>query len=453
MKHISQSRGGRAITRAGPKERGPSMDLNEELRSLAEFVKNLNVTDEVAGGAFQNSTVLISRGDNTIILVGDDADKYTETVSSIYKAISERRIVSKKSVSDLIGDFFLRVLRGGDHKKNPNLAKQTDTGMQELKSALFEKPKNWDVQLIVEGLAPSGLPITIGQVHFLYLDEAPLSKLKDRIGDVVKRLGMKDADAIMVQLSNNLDVLRGKSVGLLSVNAVDDEAAIQLAKRKLQATVDAINFFASREPMGGWVFLPGDTMPQTELVLAICEDDRVTPSSRRAGPIRQIPLNQLASRKGFARVSGLLAKEAPTDLEEKILASLQWAGRAQVEARREEAFLLYAIALESLLLGRNTKTEISHRLAVRCAHLGGGPALADKKRVVKEILSLYETRSNIVHSGNFVVREEQLALMREYAVLTLFVIIDAPPFRSMTEDRELEEWFDTQLLSGGISPT
>jgi len=145
-------------------------------------------------------------------------------------------------------------------------------------------------------------------------------------------------------------------------------------------------------------------MPQREFVLAICEDS-ITPVFRQAGPLRQIPLNQVSRRKGFSRISELLSKESPTDLEDRILASVQWAGRAQVEPRREEAFLLYAIALESLLLGKDVKSEIAYRLAVRCAHIGGGPALEDKKRVVDQIQSLYDLRSKIVHSGNFLVSD------------------------------------------------
>src|SRR5580704_13011923 len=70
---------------------------------------------------------------------------------------------------------------------------------------------------------------------------------------------------------------------------------------------------------GGWLFLPGDAMPQAELVLAICEGNQITPSFRRAGPHLRIPLKRVASRKGFARVSEMLGKEAPTDLQERIL--------------------------------------------------------------------------------------------------------------------------------------
>jgi hypothetical protein len=194
-------------------------------------------------------------------------------------------------------------------------------------------------------------------------------------------------------------------------------------------------------------------MPQSELILAFCENGKLTPSFRQAGPHRKIPLNQIATRPGFARISELLLKESPTKLEDRILASVQWAGRAQVEPRREEAFILYAIALESLLLGKDVKTDIAYRLAVRCAHLVGGLALGDKKLVVDKVQSLYDLRSRIVHSGNFVVSEEQLRLISEYAVSTLLTVIDRDPFRNMREVMELETWLEARLLAGGTSPT
>lgn len=58
-----------------------------------------------------------------------------------------------------------------------------------------------------------------------------------------------------------------------------------------------------------------------------------------------------------------------------------------------------------------------------------------------------------MHSGNFVINDEDLELIREYAVLTIFIILDTEPFRSMGSVRQLEEWFDNQLLSGGFART
>jgi hypothetical protein len=385
-----------------------------------------------------------------VILVGEDADTYTDLAGSICETVAERRPVSKQAIKGLVDDFFMRALPNGDHTTNPNLGDQLSREADELKTALFDKPQDWEARLVVEGLAPSGLPCRVGNVQFQHLDDAGLAGLKEHVSVLIKNLQPRDVDSALTTMSNNLEVWRGKTIAVLSINAVDGEAAIQAAKRKLQITVDAINLFSPRESMGGWVFLPGDTMPQREFVLATCENS-ITPVFRSAGPRRKIPLSQISQRKGFARVSELLGKESPIDLEDRILASVQWAGRAQVEARPEEAFLLYAIALESLLLGRDVKTELTYRLAVRCAHIVGGPTLEDKKRVIDQIQSLYQLRSRIVHSGSFVVGEPQLALIRDYALLTVLLVVDRAPFDSMRTVKEFETWLENQVLSGGLS--
>jgi hypothetical protein len=165
--------------------------------------------------------------------------------------------VSRRAVSALVDDFFMRALKSGDHNQNPRLADQLAVEARDLKTALFEKPKNWEVHLIVEGLDPGDLPLTVGKVQFVYLDEASLSALKERMSSLVSLLAVHDSDAVGAQMSRNLEVLRGKIVGVLSVNAVDDEAAILAAKHKLQATIDAINFFAAREGMGGMALPSG----------------------------------------------------------------------------------------------------------------------------------------------------------------------------------------------------
>lgn len=388
------------------------MDLNEGLSAFSNFIETLRFEDQLKKDSFGDSLVLIQRGDRTVMLVGDDAVRYREITSAICSAVNERRPLSRRAISSLLDDFFMKMLGSGDGTQNPQLGEQLKTEARTLKQALFEKPKNWEVQLMVEGLSPIGLPVIVGRVEFRHLDQTSLVDLKNRVTGLVRDLNVKNSEAAAAHLESNLDVLRERVVGKLTVNAVDDEGAILAAKSELRSTLDALNFFAVHDNLGGWAFLPGDTIPQCEFILAICEDGRLTPSFRRVGPGVQIAIGQMGKRKGFSRVSEMLRAENPTDLEQRILASLQWAGRAQTENRREEAFLLYAIALESLLLARDTKTEIAQRLAIRCAQLGGGPTLNDKKLVVEQILSLYQIRSDIVHSGNILVREDELGLIR-----------------------------------------
>jgi len=286
------------------------MDLNDALKFLADFVRHLDLGHERTFDVLKDSTVLINRGEYTIILVGNDADKYTDLVTSIYEAISNReRPVSKRAVRGLVGDFFLRVLESRDATHTRDFTEKLQSELRALKSALFEKPRNWEIFLPVEGLAPSGLPLTVGQVQFRFLDMDSFQAVKNRIVDTIAQSNSANKDAVVTKICGDADSLREKAVGVLSVSAVDDEAAILAAKHQLQITVDAINFFASPDQMGGWVFLPGDGMPQRELTLAFCEDGRFIPSFRQAGPLRKIPLNQIARRKGFARVSEILSKE------------------------------------------------------------------------------------------------------------------------------------------------
>src|SRR5581483_10386191 len=397
------------------------MHLNDAIESLANFIETLELDNKPIEGLFRDRTVLINRGDHTVILTGDDADRYSGIAQAIYTAVSARRPMSRSAITDLVDNYLLRVLKSGDHRENSSIRELLAAEMKDLKRKLFEKTKRWKVHLTVEGLAPSGLPQLVGNSNFELYEETQIAELKTRLLQVRAQSGAAVNEAVEAQMQADLDTLKGKAVATISVSAVDQAAAIEIARRNLQITIDTINFYASREKLGGWAFLPGDSSSQAELQIAISDAGDLHAGYRRAGPIRKIPLNQLAGRPGFKRVSDILSKEERSDLEERILASFQWAGRAQVEQRRDEAFLLYAIALESLLLGRDIKTELSYQLGLRCAHLGGGPAIEDRRLVLEQIASLYNVRSATVHSGSFAVSEADLELIRQYTLVSLFI--------------------------------
>ncbi len=131
--------------------------------------------------------------------------------------------------------------------------------------------------------------------------------------------------------------------------------------------------------------------------------------------------------------------------------SIQWAGRAQVDPRPEEAFLLYAISLESLLLGSQPSQELGYRLALRCAHLISPP---ERRQMVKDQLGeLYRLRSKIVHSGRTLVPEADLTLLRGYCRNAIFRVLNDPIFRQLTSEEQLDEWFEQQALGYVPPPT
>lgn len=147
---------------------------------------------------------------------------------------------------------------------------------------------------------------------------------------------------------------------------------------------------------GGRLYLPGEAHPTSGFSMMLQLESgalkrrqgisqnspRLGTSSYLAGPFSNFSMSKEAivalKPYGWERASQILAKEKRTEMEDRILAAMRWAGRATVTEMRdkdkkgtflvaEQAFLLYAIALESLLLKKDT--ELSYRLSLRGAHL------------------------------------------------------------------------------------
>jgi hypothetical protein len=426
-------------------------DLNAALKRFFTFIRNVKFDSEVdPKSLFQLSTVVLSRGEASVWLTGDDADEYNDAVEGLYQGVIAKGHLSRAAVGTLAGNYLVNFFFGGnDPRTLPDFEVALEQAKRSLKRDLTAEPHVWEIQLVVEGLAPSGLPARVGGVDFYFCGTEERQSLSQRLVDMASP-DISQPGSISAWVSAELERLADKAIARLEVTTIDFEAAYQMAVKKVRSTVDAINFYLSREREGGWIFLPGEASPSADLVIGIADSRECKIASRRHGPARKIPLKQLASRPGFSRISDLLSRPAPTDLEERILAALQWAGRAQVDPRREEAFLLFAISLETLMLGRDTTGEITHKLGVRCAHLGGGSTLVEKRRVIDQIAQLYRLRSKIVHSGSSQVAEAELALMKEYALISLFIVLDREPFKSMATVEQFDQWCEAQLLAGGL---
>jgi hypothetical protein len=264
------------------------------------------------------------------------------------------------------------------------------------------------------------------------------------------------------------------------IKAGDDEHAEDKALTVCRNAIDAINFFAdlltSRDMKacvslvgeGNEVVRPSEPKHSIKTLTMMREqydDSEATLTvdgkevaekrwaQRPKGPLKGLALPRLKSRNPngpvdevYARVSEILGKENPSSLEERILSAFQWAGRATVDVRNEEAFLLYMISLESLLLGGTNESELTFRLSLKAAHLIGRTCDV-RKTVVARLGALYKIRSQIVHSGRFSVTESEVLEARHYAKQALLAVLHAKPFRDMTTEDQLERWFEERLIS------
>jgi hypothetical protein len=251
----------------------------------------------------------------------------------------------------------------------------------------------------------------------------------------------------------------GQAVAQVAVEAVDQEAANALAQHELRLALDVINFYGDLiHPLSNRVrvCMRGESYRILDGHLGLHLGDQPTYT---VGEVVRGPLDLLnwaamdadkSKKYGFQRIAGILSQSRRSALEDRMLSSFQWAGRASVDDRREQAFLLYAIALESLLLGSKFDAEVGYRLRLRCAHLLG-IGIDGKKRIMKSLSDLYSTRSKIVHSGSFEVTDGDLSLMRFVAKNALIAVLTEAHFQSLVGEEQFEQWFEDKILDAPVT--
>jgi hypothetical protein len=433
-----------------------SPDVNDEIKNFEIFLRQLEFGQELSNGWTAEAFTLFSRGDFTVILRGQDAEAFGAIVDGLYKAIGRCRAIAKGTVSRFATECVVKVAKVSDPQRSSSFDAVLQTSLQELRSHLFAPEMPWRFVLPIGGLAPSGLPMTVGRVHFRFADQQTIDDLREQARCVHSLRSVPDeANAFSESFNNDLSRFQNCATATVEMNAIDDETARLLALKTLRSTLDCINFYADRNRWGMWAYLYGDTSSVDEPFVTFRMSKEGTPDSyktggHRAGPIRCLPLNQLGSLQGFCRISEMLANPNRGSAEDRLLTSIQWTGRAQVDPRPEEAFLLYAISLESLVLGSKRSEELGYRLGLRCAHLVAPPER--RRTVTKHLRDLYGMRSKIVHSGKTLVPDADLTLLRGYCRKAIFRVLNDPSFRQLTSDEELEDWFEQQAL-GNFTPT
>jgi hypothetical protein len=144
------------------------------------------------------------------------------------------------------------------------------------------------------------------------------------------------------------------------------------------------------------------------------------------------------------QVSALLKKSSPSEHEQRVVASIRWAGRAVVEQRRELAFLYFAISLETLLIARKS-VGIVNEIATRAAWLIGDTA-PDRLKVARQVRDLYDKRSQVAHSGAMEITDSELGEIRWLARQAILLVLEGHEFPSISTAADFEKWIGAKTL-------
>jgi hypothetical protein len=423
--------------------------LQLALDELSKFIRSLETTEEL-NKETKYDLFFSMPEEGTLLLSGKEAIHYRDCLKQLIDAIEDETI-SPKMIESLCQKAILTTIDIHEKRRDESFAKRLNVSMGEMQKSLTAELTTFSVYYPVYGLSVDQLPMQVGKVKFCKFEGDHLERFMAFFtgyeGDENEKASrMSFADSV-----KHSEIV-GKTVGLIDVQALDSTAAKMLALKELNLTVDVINFFSDLFPYHhGYIYLPGESERCTVNVPIIANREKpnyifgwevVGPAL--AFSFKNLLESDVKMQWGFDRLSHLLAKNRNI-LEDKIISAFQWAGKATVENKKEKAFLLYAISLESLILLDNEKEELTYRLRTRVAHLLGKD-LESRMKISNKVRDLYTIRSKIVHSGSYQVTDADLGLIRLFSKSCILRIYNNEPFSTMKNQDDLVQWFNTRVL-------
>ncbi len=411
------------------------------LREVYEFI--LFVRTRLAPGTSSDDGIWFSRRDQgSLFLDREEQAAYSSLITDLLKRHAPEGDLSRRSVETFVQDALFASLDLSDRSQIP-IEERIEMELTTLLTRLDAPSEPFRCWVAVEGLDRAGLPARFGNVTFVTFSETQLRKLSKPLSNQSPHWNTHEQHIRKSELWR-------QTCAEIEVEARDFSAAQELALRRTRQVLDSINAFSDLIPYNyGWIYLPGDAA-RAKRILPIqrVADGSATTSYTALDPLTTFSWKKLRGEKTLFRYFlrlATLAQHSRSDTCGSLVASAaQWIGRATIDRRREEAFLLYSIALETLVLPGEKTGELGYRLKLRVAHLlGRSPA--SRERLAKDMTRLYGIRSAIVHAGSYEVTDEDLGLLRTTVKRVLFRLLRATATHTLTYD-QLAAWLDRRIL-------
>ncbi|MGO9402870.1 MAG: hypothetical protein ACLPVW_05285 [Terriglobales bacterium] len=408
------------------------MNTNHVKQLFVQFAKTLpapgmgggSIDGEASGRPQLLKGPLLVRGN--LVLREELAVQYLEVLDKIDAIVTRDGTWSRASIDHLLAESVFHVANAPAEDR----AEITRTQAERIVAQLKTNPGRWHVDIAVAGMSLDCAGQKFGNLQFLR--------------DTVKNRAAHPDE--------NSD--EGKVTSVFAracVEAIDRESALHAAIPIADQHLAVLNaLFSDWQPSRIHLYR-GQPEPfiRESIIRAVKvgDDNPRTEFGRKitGTVLSRAEWDGFLKMRGGAAVSDLLRQNHT--FADRVITGYVTAGTACVEPKPQLAFLLFAIALESVVLGEQVKTEITYQLSTRVAHLLA-LTVAAKRSIVKQVNELYKLRSEIVHSGKNEISETDLYTIREICLRSLFTLTTSPEFTGMKCVEELDQWFDDRMLGG-----
>jgi Apea-like HEPN len=417
----------------------------EEPAAVTDFIRLVHSRLSGSAPLHQDGIWFSRRDEGSLFLDAEEAKAYSGVVTELMKGYVPHEDLSRRSVERFLqGALFESLdLRSRSTRSFDERLRKAVDQLLVLLQAPSDKFMCW---VPVEGLKLDQAGAHFGSVRFVKFGRHQLRQLTRRRPTPGGR---------SVPWKQSLKSLRDKRLwgavcAAVEVQARDTDSAEVLALRRTRQVTAMVNVFTDLVPYNhGWIYLRGEATRSQQIVPIQKANGDFTASHTTLEPFAEMSWKALRAAKSIGRPFSTLNRLAQsTDNADNcaniLLSAAQWAGAATVERRREQSFLLFAIALETMMLPTHEGGELGYRLRVRAAHVLGKTEPA-RQRIAKEVGRLYGIRSRIVHTGSYEVTDSDLGSLRSIVKGALFRLLHFRDVHSKSR-QELATWLDRKIL-------
>lgn len=365
---------------------------------------------------------------------------------------------SRAVVDEWIQKAVLEVLDKKSDAKD--LDHRITRSIEALKERLKSPAVRWEVWQFVEGLVIPKDEFQFGTATFYRLQS---DYVKNRPKEFIQNFETARGMAFLGNFwGRDFEPSPNSLVCRIYVNATDGAAAVRIAESDLDTILGVLNFFAPSLPNKTGiptVTVTGkvpthQTLNRKALAEKIAFTEAPKPNFRGHGTfygnVSRFDIRSLErspeTQKLFNKASSFLKGEGEKAFRERILIAMKWAGKGEAAENNEDAFLFFALALESLILGGKNKDELRYRFALRLAHLLGSTRVEKSKIRDFTKKNLYDVRSVLVHTGKAPIPDSDLNMVKRIATESIYKLTNDERFADVVTDDALENWFEGVLM-------
>ncbi len=414
--------------------RNQSFDLSFIRRYLEEFLSTLN-----RGGNFDPSEVPVwwARPDTSLRLSNEEAMQYSRLLKVAQQKLAPLGDLSEKALDSALKDAIFTVV-GTAEPDEKEAADRVDRAIDDLRVFLAAEPQSFECWIEIEGVDADTLPAGFGRTTFCVLDPLHIDLLKDIVQ--TKHTAQVDEKLKDIRDRQGEDLL-GRTVAIQRVKARDSSAALALAARDVQQTLDCLNFVAELIPYNRAHLRTarGRSVSQATTRLTIANSGSYSIAPELPIPwtfsfekMRNVsePANGL-----IGRIDDLLSRHERNQVEDLSIRAVEWSGKAAESDSIEVKFLYSVIALESILLP-DGGGELGFRISQLVARILSDD-IGTRLKIVRDVKGLYALRSKLVHDGNVQVTEDDQNMAVTVSIETIARLLLDATVRQLTTRKQL----------------